>query len=295
MKTVINTFSKNLQFTDGNGQTVFVEIRIEDGRLSMCGNMAGSGGQIVDQIKPANQPQKDLIEIWQMWHLNDMHAGTPEQENALNSEEFEIFCKRFEAEGRAQKEEVNLDFSHYTMARQYLNSKGLYIVDYNGERYAYGSAWLTRELPGNIIERLENICALIGGEFTGSPYEKQANDILTGMGVKFSAKFKDHAKYFHDDKEARDIYTVQFRRGRNAFSITFGQSIANQGTPPTAYDVLACLTKSDPGTFEDFCYEMGYDTDSKRAEKTHSAVWAEWTKVNAFFTDDEIEQLQEIN
>ena len=64
---------------------------------------------------------------------------------------------------------------------------------------------------------------------------------------------------------------------------------------PTAYDVLACLTKNDPGTFEDFCSEFGYDEDSRKAEKIYNAVLDEWRNVCALFTDEEIEQLQEIN
>ena len=64
---------------------------------------------------------------------------------------------------------------------------------------------------------------------------------------------------------------------------------------PTAYDVLACLTKNDPGTFEDFCSEFGYDEDSRKAEKIYNAVLDEWKNVCALFTDEEIEQLQEIN
>ena len=64
---------------------------------------------------------------------------------------------------------------------------------------------------------------------------------------------------------------------------------------PTAYDVLACLTKSDPDTFENFCYEYGYDEDSRKAEKIYNAVLDEWRNVCALFTDEEIEQLQEIS
>lgn len=63
---------------------------------------------------------------------------------------------------------------------------------------------------------------------------------------------------------------------------------------PSAYDVLACLTKYDPGTFENFCSEFGYDTDSRKAEKTYKAVVDEWKNIQALFTDSEIEQLQEI-
>jgi hypothetical protein len=64
---------------------------------------------------------------------------------------------------------------------------------------------------------------------------------------------------------------------------------------PNEYDVLACLTKYDPGTFENFCGDFGYDTDSKTAEKTYSAVCDEYKNVQALFTDAEIEELSEIS
>lgn len=63
---------------------------------------------------------------------------------------------------------------------------------------------------------------------------------------------------------------------------------------PTAYDVLAAITKSDPGTFGDFCGEYGYDTDSRRAMDTYLSMQNEWARVRAFFTGEELEELQEI-
>lgn len=62
---------------------------------------------------------------------------------------------------------------------------------------------------------------------------------------------------------------------------------------PTAYDILACLTKYDPYTFENFCAEYGYDLDSRKAEKTYHAVKEEFYKVESLFSDV-MEQLQEI-
>lgn len=64
---------------------------------------------------------------------------------------------------------------------------------------------------------------------------------------------------------------------------------------PTAYDVLACLTKYDVGSFDDFCSEFGYDEDSRTAEKIYKAVLDEWLNVQRLWNDKEIEQLQEIN
>ena len=68
-----------------------------------------------------------------------------------------------------------------------------------------------------------------------------------------------------------------------------------KGKEPSLYSVLDCLTKYNPGTFEDFCSESCYDTDSKKAEKIYNAVKDEWMNVQALFSDDELEILQEIN
>ena len=65
--------------------------------------------------------------------------------------------------------------------------------------------------------------------------------------------------------------------------------------PPNAYSVLACLTKWDPGTFEDFCGEYGYDTDSRKAEKTYNAVKSEYQFLATLFNDVELNEMAEIN
>lgn len=63
---------------------------------------------------------------------------------------------------------------------------------------------------------------------------------------------------------------------------------------PTPYDILAGLTKYNPGTFENFCSEFGYDTDSKTAEKTYNAVVNEYTNLCTLFSDAEMEKMEEI-
>jgi hypothetical protein len=68
-----------------------------------------------------------------------------------------------------------------------------------------------------------------------------------------------------------------------------------KGTPPTAYDILACLTKYDPRRFNDFCDEFGYDNDSIKARDTYEAVRDEWYEVDDFFSDEELDELREIN
>jgi len=77
-------------------------------------------------------------------------------------------------------------------------------------------------------------------------------------------------------------------------SFMSNQDILHYPVAPTNYSILACLQKYDVGTFEDFCNEFGYDTDSITAEKTYKAVCEEYKNLCTLFTDAEIEQMQEI-
>lgn len=63
----------------------------------------------------------------------------------------------------------------------------------------------------------------------------------------------------------------------------------------SVYDVLACLTKCDPGTFEDFCSDYGYDEDSRTAERVYFAVQKEYAQLARLFTPEQMEELAEIN
>lgn len=116
-------------------------------------------------------------------------------------------------------------------------------------------------------------------------YQKQAKDFLTETKTRMKAEYITFDRYFDDDKEKRDIWKITLRRHGKSFSFKFGQSIASAGEEPTAYDVLACLTKYDPGTFENFCGEYGYNEDSRKAEKTYKAVVKEFAGVQRLFSD----------
>jgi hypothetical protein len=63
---------------------------------------------------------------------------------------------------------------------------------------------------------------------------------------------------------------------------------------PSAYSILACLEKYDVGTFENFCSEFGYDEDSRKAEKIYKAVLDEYKSLQALFSEEELDKMQEI-
>lgn len=120
-----------------------------------------------------------------------------------------------------------------------------------------------------------------------------------------SGKERGHVSFdfwnSYADEEYNALGTKSHRLGETVFKfgerLRDGQQVrlATKGRTVAAYDLLACIQKRDPGTFEDFCGDFGYDTDSRRADTTHQAVRQEWQKVRRFFTQDEIRELQEIS
>lgn len=129
-----------------------------------------------------------------------------------------------------------------------------------------------------------------------STHQQQANDFLQKTNTKIDIEYLKYDYHFIGDKDERDIYKVTIKRDSRQFSLNFGQSLARsrRKEAPTNYDILACLTKNEVGTFDDFCGNYGYSNDSKTARKIYKAVVKEWENVCLIWSDDEIELLQEI-
>jgi hypothetical protein len=70
---------------------------------------------------------------------------------------------------------------------------------------------------------------------------------------------------------------------------------AKTAVKPTAYDVLAGITKYNPYSFSNFCDDYGYDNDSISAKKIFRSVEEEWENVRSLWSEEELEILQEIN
>src|SRR5574343_91445 len=116
-------------------------------------------------------------------------------------------------------------------------------------------------------------------------YKQQAAQFAAKHGIKLSIIGEDFRPYFADDKQSRSVYKCRLSRNGKQYTFNFGQSIANMGQEPTMYDILACLTKYDPESFEDFCSNYGYDTDSRKAFATYKAVCKEFAAVDRLFGD----------
>ena len=132
-----------------NTPTLEVELRNTNKGIefSVCGNIWNAthtdivcGGQCLDtMIKFSSLANNELFmkiyKLWKVWHLNSMHPGTVAQEEALAN-----FTPKNQ-------------YDRYEEDCAYLDSIGL-LVD-NG--YKYGSAWLHREIPDDVLAEMKSL------------------------------------------------------------------------------------------------------------------------------------------
>lgn len=119
-----------------------------------------------------------------------------------------------------------------------------------------------------------------------SEYENNAITFANKHGIKLHILDQEFRPYFLGDKEPRSVFKCRLTRKGKQYTFNFGQALAYPGEAPSMYDVLSCLTKADPGDYEDFCFEYGYDIYNRESsEKIYKAVIKEWDAVNRMFDD----------
>lgn len=156
MRKVINPGIVNIG--RAKGANLYCKIEIENGKLSISGvegplpsgNALGSCGQIDmhqwefkkyskgwDSVKV-----KQFRKVWSDYHLNDMQAGSPKQTLAIEAWKLGGAVYSYESACAMLKElGILIDESYI----------------HNGKPYQYGTAWLSKELPSEIISFLSSL------------------------------------------------------------------------------------------------------------------------------------------
>lgn len=108
------------------------------------------------------------------------------------------------------------------------------------------------------------------------------NTEISTMDIEEYAKKRFHCEYKYLTFDDSLICRVEFSENKKL-------------ARPSEYDILSCLSKYDPGTFEDFCAEYGYCADSIRALNIYRDVQKEYSQLVRIFTPEQMEMLAEIN
>ncbi len=131
---------------------------------------------------------------------------------------------------------------------------------------------------------------------TLSEYDQQANDFLARFGISLAITRKDPfgpgpAPAWAEEGQPRGIaYNVCIaKEGRAAVCFDFwgSKNDMDRGEDPTAYDVLACISRDIhcPESFEEFCADYGFDEDSRKAYATWERCRDFGIELRAFFPD----------
>lgn len=107
------------------------------------------------------------------------------------------------------------------------------------------------------------------------------------IGVRAEVTYGNNAPYDAKDDDWRRTahpWTIVLRLGRRRLTVPFWTGSARTDEP-TAADVLGCLASDarlGEESFHDFCSDIGYDEDSRTAEKTWKACRATAPRLRRF-------------
>lgn len=117
---------------------------------------------------------------------------------------------------------------------------------------------------------------------------------INDNGITLTAVKTDRNPNMADSRDM-DHWKVTLKRGRARMTLVFSMGYGHKGASPEARDVLDCLASDASGIdnsrgFEDWCANYGYDTDSRKAEKTYNAIRHQASRLETFLGDSDLYQ-----
>jgi hypothetical protein len=112
---------------------------------------------------------------------------------------------------------------------------------------------------------------------------------VTDNGITLRAERTDRNPNMADSANM-DHWKTTLRRGKARMTVTFSMGYGHKGAEPKVTDVLDSLASdaamTDDYSFDDWCGEYGYDTDSRAALKTYNACVHSAKRLRTFLGDD---------
>jgi hypothetical protein len=117
-------------------------------------------------------------------------------------------------------------------------------------------------------------------------------NFIADHGIRMTVKPRNSNPNMPDDGWAYTAshWTCTLHFGRQRMAVAFSQGSAHFD-PPKLADVLDCLASDASGLenardFADWCAEYGYDTDSRKAERTYKAIKRQASRLKAVLGTD---------
>ena len=114
----MKTLKRLVTFKDAENNKVVFDAEITDRNgyfeFSASGDYCGGMGQCFDEVKPANEDQTKLIDLWRNWHLNGMNAGTDKQMKLTDGFSYDESLQILTNINRETGKETNLNYKAIT-------------------------------------------------------------------------------------------------------------------------------------------------------------------------------------
>lgn len=121
---------------------------------------------------------------------------------------------------------------------------------------------------------------------------KTLKQFIAAHGITMAADWAANNPNMADTKwaESANHYKCVLARGRKRMTVYFSQG-CGISRDPDAESVLDCIASDAAGldnarSFEVWCAEYGYDTDSRAAEKTYKTIEKQVAQLREFIGDD---------
>lgn len=137
-------------------------------------------------------------------------------------------------------------------------------------------------------------------------YEQNAKDFLLRCGATMTfERVGIVPEPFGDGDYKVMMFFIQIITPLGTMNVYFYDSLfnteayrSNENYHPSEYDVLSAVQKYDVGTIDDFVSEYGFEvkkwSDVKRIEKTYKLCKKEYEGLRRIFTEEQMEELREI-
>lgn len=115
------------------------------------------------------------------------------------------------------------------------------------------------------------------------------------QGLSMTCEWTDSNPNMEDSDRSMDHWKCRIRRGRRSMTLVFSMGSGHYGSEPTLDQVLDCLASDsasvEQADFEEWCSELGYDPDSRKAERTYNVCKAQADKLKSLLGELAYEQL----
>lgn len=149
---------------------------------------------------------------------------------------------------------------------------------------------------GQLTDLQYHYCPAWDDEMPGDSWGEEGAFLLEAMGVQFDfASVIERPDGLMTDSATHWRYNI--KRGDRVISGYYSMGAAHTGEPDNA-DVFNCLLSDtsdwmDDG-FEDWAEMLGYDPDSRKAEKIYNGCKQTKTDLERMFTSSELADLREV-